>query len=145
MRKIGKNLEYQEPAGWTETTEGTRRMYSSGPNRLTVWTNLLEGSSAADVPPKLREGLLREALQIAQTAATQPNLSLLKPLTQDEEGLCSLPCWTVASRSADETMLFVSAVVQGTSGILYATLEAVLEPASLAIMETFLRSVRENA
>jgi hypothetical protein len=142
MRRVGA-IVFQEPPGWTESLEGTRHIYTSGPNRLTVWSNLLEGNNGAPSIGPLRDRILQEALQIAETAAAQPNLTVLKPLTRDE-GLCALPCWTVASHTADQTSLFLSAVVQGSRGILFATLEAALGPESLATMEAFLRSVREE-
>jgi hypothetical protein len=141
--KTGHYFQYDAPEGWTEAVHEGRYVYRGTRNEeLIISTSIHEGRGPALAGSTVGEERLQDALRVAQEGASRGNLKVFKPLFRDE-GASSLPCWTVLSRTQDGKILFATAILQASGGLMLVTLEAPAGPEAMSTLGQFLKSVRE--
>jgi hypothetical protein len=143
MLKTGHYFQYEAPEGWEEAVSAGRYTYRGARNEELTISTAINGEQG---PPlhasSVGDEVLQAALTVAQKGASRPDLKIFKPLYR-EEGVSALPCWTVLSRTLDEKVLFATAVLQSSGGLMLITLEAPFGPEAMTMLGTFLKSVRE--
>ena len=145
MLRRGRYLEFDAPDGWAESHEGGSVLFQ-GPNgeELLLSSTFVDGEGAPDESARLRDQLVKNALQAASDAAVQEGLLPVRPFAP-QTGLTELPCWTFASETAERDVSFMGAVVTMEAGVLLATLEAPCESKSERVFREFVASVRAPA
>ncbi len=141
MQRTGHYFQYNTPDGWTEAVNGGRYSYRGAHNEELTISTAINGNQGP--PPKsVGDELLQAALDVAQKGASRTDLKIFKPLFRDE-GVAPLPCWTVLAKTLDGKVLFATAVLQSSGGLMLVTFEAPFGPEAMSVLGTFLKSVRE--
>jgi hypothetical protein len=141
--KTGHYFQYDAPEGWTEAVQAGRYVYRGARNEeLIISTSLSEGRGPELAGSMAGERHLQDALRVAQEGASRGGLKVFKPLYR-EDGASDLPCWTVLSRTLDGSVLFATAILQSSGGLMLVTFEAPSGPEAVSTLGKFLKSVRE--
>jgi len=140
--RVGARFQFETPAGWVESRQGSRWAYR-GPRgqELVVSAGVVEGTGTDVDREKAEETLLARTLLLAREAASHEGLVNVVPLTRDG-AVADLPCWSFVSESREKSAGFLGAVVQTTGGVLLATLEGPSGDELLSTFRQFLSSVR---
>jgi len=144
MIRRGHNFEMEIPDGWEETRVANRYIYH-GPQKeeLVVSGTALEGGGSEEEIRAAGRRALEAALEAMRKAAAHPELERIKELARDES-ISGKDCWTIVSRTKDETTLFSQAAVMNRRGVLLLTFESANSPEALAIFRAVLLGVRDT-
>ena len=143
MLRRGHYFQYDAPEGWTEAVQDGRYVYRGARNeQLTISTTIDDAQGLSLTRASAGEQRLQAALRVAKEGMKRAGLKVFKPLFRDE-GASDLPCWTVLGRTLDGAILFATAVLQASGGLMLVTFEAPFGPEAMSALGTFLKSVRE--
>ncbi len=143
MLRTGHYFQYDAPEGWTEAVKDSRYVYRGAHNEeLTISTTIHDAQGLSLTRSSAGEQRLQTALRVAKEGMKRVGLKVFKPLFRDE-GASDLPCWTVLAKTLDGAVLFGTAVLQASGGLMLVTFEAPFGPEAMSVLGTFLKSVRE--
>jgi hypothetical protein len=141
--RTGHYFQYDAPEGWTEAVKDGRYVYRGAKNEeLTISTTIDDVQGMSLTRSSAGERRLQAALRVAKEGMKRAGLKVFKPLFRDE-GASDLPCWTVLARTLDGAILFGTAILQASGGLMLVTFEAPFGPEATSVLGTFLKSVRE--
>jgi hypothetical protein len=141
--RTGHYFQYDAPEGWAEAVKDSRYVYRGARNEeLTISTTIDDAQALSPTRSSAGEQRLQAALRVAKQGMKRAGLKIFKPLFRDE-GASDLPCWTVLARTLDGAILFATAILQASGGLMLVTFEAPFGPEALSVLGTFLKSVRE--
>jgi hypothetical protein len=141
LRKSTDAFSFEVPDGWETFTE-SRRLIANGPGGevviLSSWVVVPDpGTQVINLEAALDE-LEKNARRSAVKAASDPALTITKPLGEDIPAGGIYPCWTLLAN--DGQVFLGEAIVRGLSAVMLATYEVPLTENSARAFSAFLRT-----
>jgi hypothetical protein len=144
MVTIDSGIILDFPEDWQKFVEGDRLVFLTphGEN-IIISASKISGDGSEEARKTPLDMLFQNGLRAAQSAASHPELRIIKPLAEDIK--CgSLLCWTIISETSLRDAFFAAAVIRHEYGTLLLTFEAPVLDGAENIFRNILRMIHQS-